>query len=271
MQARVQGTGRTAQPIAPARHSASLILMRAAASPEILLVERSAKLGFAALAKVFPGGKLDRADRLAERRYGPAHPHLPAGVRLAAIRETFEETGILLAEPANAPTIQDCLGYRDLIALRRAINQTPALFQRFLCANALVPALERLTPFACWVTPHVFPKRFITWFFIAEVSGETRVLVDGQETIAHEWRTAAQIITDRLAGRTKMIFPTIRMVERLAQAPSVATAIDVARRTPWATPILAAEILEAGKAWITIPPGLGYPVTREPAETAHRL
>ncbi len=157
------------------------------------------------------------------------------------------------------------------MALRRAINQTPALFRRFLCANTLVPAIDTLTPFACWVTPHSFAKRFITWFFIAEVSGRTQVLVDGQETISHEWRTAERIIEDRIAGRTRMIFPTIRMVERLRQAPSVAAAIEAARRTPWATPILAEEIREAGKAWITIPPGLGYPVTRERAETAHRL
>lgn len=214
----------------PAIPAATLILMRQARAgpPEILMTERHSGMAFAAGALVFPGGRIDPEDEAA----AAAFSDLPyAAARIAAIRETIEETGLG----------QDLGG--DLAAL---------------------------TPFARWMPNFRETRRFDTLFFLAEAGGDAGEPVAAEaEAVRAFWASAASILADIEAGRDHAIFPTRRNLERLARFASIAEArADAARHpvttiTPWVEE-------RDGAPHVCIPEGLGYPVTAEPLETARR-
>ena len=151
----------TAAPAAPVtpRLAASLILLRdAAAGPEVLMVERTGSASYAAGKFVFPGGTVDAADAALS---GPE-----AALRVAAIRETYEECGLLLAEPAP---------------VRSGLDQDFAtLVQRTGCALAT----QSLVPFAHWITPPHLPKRFDTHFFLAPAPADQTATADLREVVS---------------------------------------------------------------------------------------
>jgi 8-oxo-dGTP pyrophosphatase MutT (NUDIX family) len=203
--------------------AASLILMRDRASgpPEILMIRRSAALVFAAGAYVFPGGRVDPADIEAAERCGGEPDDMAA--RIAALRETQEETGI--AEAAGAA---------DLV------------------------------PFARWLPPVESPRRFDTRFYLASARDDVaEPVADGIESSAAFWASAQCVLDDCAAGRGHAIFPTRRLLERLAQFGSFAEARDQAVRLP--SRIIAPWIEQRHDgAWLCIPPDAGYPISAEP-------
>lgn len=240
--------------------AATLILMRPAASgspPEILMVERSASMAFAAGALVFPGGRIDSADHDSAIRLAP---HLEDGpARIAAVRETVEETGV-------APALT---GIADATSLRRDLSDgmpfADALQRRGVTFDA-----EALTPFARWCPNFREARRFDTLFYLAEApDGAQSASADRTEAVRAFWASAADTLAEIEAGRAHAIFPTRRNLERLARFASIAEAREDARRhpvrqiTPWVEE-------RCGKRWVCIPEGIGYPVTAEPYETARR-
>jgi 8-oxo-dGTP pyrophosphatase MutT (NUDIX family) len=239
--------------------AATLILMRPAAAggpPEILMLERAETMAFAAGALVFPGGRIDPDDHATARRY----PHVPdAAARIAAIRETIEETGVA---PALDPT-------PDAAALRAAVAAGEP-FAELLDRMGLSLDLGALTPFARWCPNFREARRFDTLFYLAAApSGEALDSADETETVHTFWASAADVLGDIAAGRAKAIFPTRRNLERLAGFASLEEARSDAERhpvrqiTPWVEE-------RAGKRFVCIPEGIGYPVTEEPYETARR-
>lgn len=245
-------------PVIPA---ATLILMRerAAGPPEILMTERHSGMAFAAGALVFPGGRIDPADETA----GAAFPDVPdAAARIAAIRETIEETGIA-AGVAPSPSA-------DVAALLRAGLSESEPLTESLARHGLSLDLAALTPFARWKPNFRETRRFDTLFFLAETdSEETTPIVDEAEAVRAFWATAQAILAELEAGRDHAIFPTRRNLERLARFSSIAAArADAARHpvtmiTPWVEE-------RDGAPHVCIPEGLGYPITAEPLETARR-
>lgn len=239
--------------------AATLILMRpspARGAPEILMLERSETMAFAAGAIVFPGGRIDPEDRVAAARYpGVAD----AAARIAAIRETIEETGV-------APALG---AVPDPAALREALRSGQP-FAALLDRLGLAPDLDALTPFARWCPNFREARRFDTLFYLAEAPpGEGGHSADETEAVHTFWATAAEVLADIEAGRAKAIFPTRRNLERLARFGSLAEARADALRhpvetiTPWVEE-------RGGERFVCIPEGLGYPVTAEPYETARR-
>lgn len=235
--------------------AATLILVRdrAGSAPELLMVERSAGMAFAAGAWVFPGGRIDEADRaLSGETSGDS------AARVAAIRETAEETAIPvgLQPPPWGGTmhaVQDRLvGGAD--------------FSAVLAECGLKLDLEVLTPFARWVPRFHAKRRFDTLFFVAPApEGEwlPRV-IEGECTGAH-WVSAAEMLERDRAGELQLIFPTRRTLERLAQHASYDAILSDARAhsiepiSPWVEE-------DGGEHFITIPAGMGFPVTREKLE-----
>jgi 8-oxo-dGTP pyrophosphatase MutT (NUDIX family) len=200
-----------------------------AARPQILIVQRSADLAFAAGAYVFPGGRVDPEDGIA----GPIHhPQLnlqEAAARIAALRETREETGITL----------------DIAA-------------------------TDLVPFARWLPKHeVVTRRFDTRFYLATTSERTEPVADGEETSHAFWATAQEVLDRCSAGNGRAIFPTRRLLERLARFDSFEAARYEAQRLPQRTISPWIEQREGGD-WLCIPEDAGYPVTSEPITTAFR-
>ena len=241
--------------------AATLVLMRerAGGAPEILLMERTGNMAFAAGALVFPGGRIDPADRDAAAHY---RDHEDAPARIAAIRETIEETGIAVGTaPAATP--------EDAGALRAALR-TGTRFADALAARGLVLDLAALTPFARWCPNFRETRRFDTLFFLAEAPpGLPVATADADEAARALWATAADVLAEVDAGRAHVIFPTRRNLERLAGFGSVAEARADAERhpvrkiTPWVEE-------RDGRPHVCIPADAGYPVTSEPLETARR-
>jgi len=233
--------------------AATIVLFRDRASgpPELLMVERAATMAFAGGAMVFPGGRIDPGDSvLAEL----AAPEMDDGAgRIAAIRETLEETGIAIGfDPL--PSTEECR------AMRARLHDNETL-GAVLGGRRL--ALDGLIPFARWLPAHAHMRIFDTLFYIAALPpGSPEPVVDATENVTARWTTAADVLAAADAGTAHIIFPTRRNLERLARYASFAAAVADARAHPVRTITPFAEEREGGMH-LCIPDDLGYPVTSE--------
>ena len=196
-------------------------------------------------------------------RSSPGASPLPdAAARIAAIRETIEETGLAPGlDPAPDAAMTQTL--RNGLAAGRPLAD-------LLVENGLALDLDALTPFARWCPNFRETRRFDTLFFLAEAPPEAPdPVVAEAEVVRAFWASAAEILADVDAGRAHVIFPTRRNLERLARFASIEEAhADAARHpltqiTPWLADV-------DGTPHVCIPEGIGYPVTSEPLETARR-
>jgi 8-oxo-dGTP pyrophosphatase MutT (NUDIX family) len=224
---------------APLREAATLVLMRdrPGAAPEVLLVKRLGKDRFAG-AFVFPGGILESRDCSAEalvlcaglrpedaaRILGTADSGERAlGYFVAAIRETFEEVGILLARDRDGRPWQahprECLS-----AAREGLRERRLDFIQWLAGLGLRPAVEDLAYFAHWITPQALPKRFDTRFFLAGVDGDSVPEPDRAEIADCRWIAPQEALAEQEGGSMRMVNATVKTLEMLAGFTTVAEA-----------------------------------------------
>jgi 8-oxo-dGTP pyrophosphatase MutT (NUDIX family) len=231
--------------------AATLIVVRdrAAAPPELLMVERAEGMAFAAGALVFPGGRIDQSDRLLGSVIGID----PAAV--AAVRETVEETAVPVGlAPLPTPSAA--------IELQRSLV-SDQLFARLLDENGSRIDAAALTPFARWVPKFHAVRRFDTLFFVARCPpGEWRPRVIEGECAGAEWLSACEVLDREKQGNARLIFPTRRTLERLAQHSSFEEIVADALTHP-VEPISPWVEERDGEKFITIPSNLGFPVTQE--------
>ncbi len=222
---------------------------------ELLFVQRSKSLSFAGSAVVFPGGKLDRTDFDHASRFLGLPPE-DAAARLAAIRETLEEAGLLLAvhEEVEAKEVARA---RDMLMAGSSLAAVGEAFGWSF-------RLDRLVPFARWL-PTIHPGRiFDTRFYLADVgSGQMELTPDLLENTRVFWASAQKALDMIETGEIKAIYPTRRNLERLAQFDSFAAASDHAAAVP-ADTISPWIEKHNGTDTLCIPVGLGYPVTMAP-------
>ena len=231
--------------------AATLIVVRdvAGAAPQLLMVERAQGMAFAAGALVFPGGRIDAADR------GLAEELRIEAAAVAAIRESIEETAVPV-------------GLAPLPSSERAMELQRALvadepFRELLSEANLRLETDVLTPFARWVPKFHAVRRFDTLFLIARCPRGDWVpkVVEGECSRA-EWVSAAEVLERDRRGEVRLIFPTRRTLERLAQHADFdairgdALAHRIEPLTPWVEE-------RDGEKFITIPSDLGFPVTEE--------
>jgi 8-oxo-dGTP pyrophosphatase MutT (NUDIX family) len=237
--------------------AATLILVRERSGlpPELLMVERSEGMAFAAGALVFPGGRIDEADRQLAIALDLADD---GAARIAAIRETIEETAVP-AGLAAAPRPEHMLEIQAALIADRPLAEVVE-------QSALALELAALTPFARWVPKFHAVRRFDTLFFIAKTAaGDWQPNVIPGECSGAHWISAADALERDRRGEARLIFPTRRNLERLAQHSSFeeiradAIAHPVEPVTPWVEE-------RGGEQFITIPAHLGYPVTEERLE-----
>jgi len=232
----------------PPRPAATLVLVRdTPRGIETLLMQRNEKASFLAGAFVFPGGAVHEEDHAPELHVlcAPPHAHddplaaLPQaglGFRAAAIRECFEECGLLLAVDGDGgmPAI-DAVDpvWREQ---RRALASGQATLQSICAERGLRLATERLAGFAHWVTPPGAPRRFDTRFFVAVAPLHQQASHDASEAIAHLWIRPADALARARAGDLKLVFATTTTMTWLAEFDS-AQAVVAFARTPRAVPV----------------------------------
>lgn len=215
---------------------------------EVLMLERHARAVFAS-ALVFAGGAVDPDD--ASDAWLPlthGADGMTAGeraIRIAAVRETYEESALLLARtPDGSPVPQPAA--RD------------APFRAVVAASGGRIALEDLVPFGHWITPAEEPRRFDTHFFLAAAPPGQDVVSDGGETIRFEWARPADVIARAAAGERAILFPTLMNLMRLAESGDTRTALETARRRAPFTVEPRVEVRDDGTRAIVIPAEAGY-------------
>lgn len=251
-------------PRADAIPAATLVIMRPAANggpDEILMVKRAANMVFAAGAVVFPGGRIDPDDYLVAQRHGFAEQDAEGAARVAAIRETLEETGLVVGWPT--------LPEKEVDAVRRALL-ADTLLSDILAGHGDRLALDALVPFARWCPNFKEARTFDTHFFAVQAPPHGHELtVEVAEHSQIFWASARDTLAMADRGDVSVIFPTRRNLERLGQAPDFASFSDHADAYP--VELVTPWIEERdGQSCLCIPEHLGYPVTSEPFEHVRR-
>jgi 8-oxo-dGTP pyrophosphatase MutT (NUDIX family) len=251
--------------------AATVILLRDEPAFEALMIARAERSSFAGGALVFPGGRVDPGDHdasWAEHSTGLETDRTLAAAQVAAIREAFEEAGVLLARgPSGALLTADEV--RALSPWRANVERDDTLFLTLARRHGLTLAADQLTLFAHWIAPPGLHRRFDTLFFAAPFPQGQEVTEDGDEATEALWISPTAAIAAREAGTRKIIFPTARNLELLGVSQSTQGVIDFARRRP-IRPVVPDTVTRGGKLFLKLPDDLGYPVTEEAYETASR-
>lgn len=258
-------TEKPAVPIAPA---ATILLLRDEPAFEVLMVKRHHQIDFAAGALVFPGGKTHAGDadpRWEERTlgWGAALPR-KRPLRIAAIREAYEEAGILLATRLDGEPFP---GDERAASAREAIARDERPFLDLIQELDLYLDLEALSVFAHWITPEMSPRRYDTWFYVAKAPADQLALCDGAETVDAEWIQPAEALRLGEIGERTVIFPTRMNLKLLAEA---ASADDAARRAA-ARELVTVEpkvAVRNGERVLVLPANAGYGDVEEPVGRA---
>ncbi|MFQ5533316.1 MAG: hypothetical protein ACE5EM_00645 [Sphingomonadales bacterium] len=257
--------------IGPPIPSATILLLRDSdRGLEVFMVKRHHQIDFASGALVFPGGKVDPGDMdpaLGSRCAGAEHfREHGLGYAVAAIREAFEESGVLLARGR---------GYGELITgdrlteirvkYRDDIASGVGTLADMVADEDLILACDLLVPFAHWVTPEIVPKRFETRFFLVGAHDDHRPEHDGSESVDSLWIRPADALTAAEDGDAVIVFPTRLNLEKLARANTVAEAIEKARREPIVRVLPTVFNTDQG-AWLRIPDDVGYETIEGPVD-----
>lgn len=239
-------------------------------SIQVLMLRRAAAMKFAPGAYVFPGGSVDPADYGAEIGWrGPsaaefgarlgASAELARALVCAAVRETFEESGVLLAGAPDGGQLAVPAG-PSWEADRMAVVAGTLTLAELLSRRGLVLRADLLVPWARWITPEGEPRRFDARFFAA-------ALPDGQEAVGHEaetdhvaWLHPEAAIRSAKAGEISLLPPTATTLNDFAAAvASGAGLADILGERRLIEPVQPRLVLEDGAAWLVIPDGVGYP------------
>jgi len=230
------------KPVAVPVPAATILLLRdAPGGLEVFMVKRHHQIDFVAGALVFPGGKVEKGDADAELNEffdgGETWTDTMRAMGAGAIREAFEESGILLARDARHGGFVTSERLEDLQHYRKLLDKREAVLADVLRKEKLRLALDQLVHFAHWITPANMPKRFDTHFFLASSPIGHAGSHDGRESVDSIWITPTGAISDR--KKWNVIFPTKLNLLKLANSSTVVDAISTARSTkvlpvtPW--------------------------------------
>lgn len=252
--------------------AATVLLLRDKPDFEVLMVERNQAVGFAGGALVFPGGRIDPGDENPKwKKYvrGLASDPETASAQVAAIRETFEEAGVLLARHKGDDDFISGEEAASFQEWRAKVEADDGLFLEMIAQADLELACDALCFFARWVAPKGIHKRFDTWFFAARTPATQIVREDGSEATEAVWINPSKALQCREDGSRKIIFPTACNLQLLEERSSVDATFDFAktRKIEAITPVI---VQRDGGAILQIPDDMGYPKTEESLEGLSR-
>lgn len=246
------------------RTAATVLLLReGSGGMEIFMVQRNREIEFSSGALVFPGGSMDPGDRdiAADPALVPDRGGLDAdtaAIRIGGIRETFEESGIMLARPRGSSSLVSAEKAAALGSQREAVDAGEVSFADILRQSALLPAIDLLVPFAHWITPVNLPKRFDTHFLLALAPPDQIGKHDGKESVDSVWLSPKEALDSAASGRFNLPFPTIRNLIKLDKLGTAKAAMDFARTTPVVTVVPEMSRNENGTTRLRIPIEAGY-------------
>ncbi len=249
------------------RDAATVMLLRPAAGGlEVYMLRRKSSMAFAPGAFVFPGGSVDARDADEQVAWaGPdpaewgqvfdAPPQLARALVCAAVRETFEESGVLLAGPSADAVVADTTG-PGWEADRQALLDRSLSLAEMLARRSLVLRSDLLRPWSRWITPVIEERRFDARFFAAALPPEQRTRDVGGEAAEVAWVRPADAIAQGRARQIVLWPPTAVTLAELAACPDVTAAL--APRT--VRPVLPEASVAEGAVWLTLPAELEYPL-----------
>lgn len=259
-------------PVPPAVPAATILIVRdgpKSGALEVFMVVRHHQIDFASGALVFPGGKAAEGDS------DPAVRGLCDGaeelddvqlnLHVAAIREAFEESGVLLARKAGEADLVGPDVVATLDSFRAPLDKGELGIADFLRDNDLRLACDLLVPFAHWITPTMMPKRFDTYFYLAVAPEGQAALHDGKEAVDSVWANPGKLLAEADEGKWTVIFPTRLNVEKLGEASTVAEALDRARKDTIVTVLPEVTRGDNGPV-LRIPAEAGYSVVEAPLD-----
>lgn len=214
---------------------------------EVLMVRRNQKSSFVPGFFVFPGGVVDPEDfkdgiehfvrgvdraKASSLLYDIKPANQALGTWVAAIRETFEEVGILLAQKKNGMpvTIRTEEERRIFCDYRQSLIENKIRFSQMLEAEGFFLPLDCLHYFSHWITPEFLPLRYDVRFFVAEMPPDQNVVHDGVELTDHIWIRPSEALRQYEQGKLDMVLPQIMTLEDLKRFKTVAEIIDFARK-----------------------------------------
>ncbi len=233
------------------------------------MVERHHQIDFAEGALVFPGGKLEACDGAPElaahARDSHLHSEAERALRVAAIRETFEECGVLLARQRSDGRLVDATRLASIEKRYRSrLVQDASTLLELVESEDLELAFDLLVPFAHWITPTFMPKRFDTRFFLVAAPPDQLAAHDGDESVDSIWTSVPDALELERTGRRTIIFPTLENLKKLGRSDLVEEAMERARRET-IVPVLPALVKDAdGELWLEIPEAADYDTVRAP-------
>jgi 8-oxo-dGTP pyrophosphatase MutT (NUDIX family) len=274
-----QREGATEEEAPTLRDAATILVLRDGdEGPEVFMVRRTSKASFMPNAWVYPGGALDEEDASASAARSvegfdaeaavaelgeEIAPERALGLYLAGVRETFEESGLLLARRRGEEGFVDLTG--DAGVARRFSQQRQMLRKGSLSLSELaeyerlVIPLDRVSYWTRWVTPYVEPKRFDARFFVVRAPENQEPLHDDQETVNSGWTTPRAAIDAYEAGELLLTPPTLATLTELTAFGSVDTIMAAAPTRPRTINLPHFEPGEDGAMALILPGDPDYP------------
>ncbi|GHK04373.1 NUDIX hydrolase [Streptomyces sp. NPDC003753] len=252
----------TLTPVTPKRAATVMLLRDDGGAPAVHMLRRRASMAFAGGAYAYPGGGVDPRDH--DLRIGWAGPTRAwwaerlgvdetsaQAIVCAAVRETYEEAGVLLAGPAPDTVVGDTTG-ADWEADRAALVARDLSFAEFLERRGLVLRSDLLGAWTRWITPEFEPRRYDTWFFVAALPEGQRTRNASTEADSTVWIRPAEAAAAYDRGELLMMPPTIATLRQLTGCATAAEALKAAPGRDL-TPVLATARLEDGRIVLSWP------------------
>jgi 8-oxo-dGTP pyrophosphatase MutT (NUDIX family) len=229
-------------PVAEPRHASTIIVVRDGAEGiEAYLMRRQTSMAFAAGMYVFPGGGMHPSDITQDVPWAGPSPaewatrleceeSLARGLVVAAVRETFEETGVLLAGPDESTVLADTSGV-EMQAARAALEDGEVAFADFLRGRGLLLRSDLIGAWAHWITPAFEPRRYDTRFFVAALPEGQRVGEMSREADHASWMPLSQALAWVEAGEAAMLLPTVTACREVAEHTADTILAVAAERT----------------------------------------
>ncbi|MFI1306964.1 NUDIX hydrolase [Streptomyces sioyaensis] len=248
-------------PAAPRRAATVLLLRDSAGGPAVHMLRRRTSMAFAGGAYAYPGGSVDPRDERPVTWAGPSRaqwavrmgvdPATAQTIVCAAVRETFEEAGVLLAGASADTVVADTTG-EDWEADRAALVAHELSFADFLSRRGLVLRSDLLGAWARWITPEFEPRRYDTWFFVAALPEGQRTRNASTEADRTVWIRPTEAADGYDRGELLMMPPTIATLRGLQPYACVADALAAAEAQDL-TPVLARARLVGGEIELSWP------------------